>query len=58
MRKATRDTVEGRLSKGRLGLIEGTLRRYLLPYFGKKLINDITSAVAIAINDMIPHRLH
>ena len=44
VRKATRDTVEGRLSEGRLGLVEGTLRRYLQPYFGKKLINDITTA--------------
>ena len=44
VRKARRDTVEGRLSEGRLGLVEGTLRRYLNPYFGKKLINDITSA--------------
>jgi integrase len=42
VRKATRDTVEGRLSKGRLELVIGTLRRYLLPYFGKLAIDDIT----------------
>jgi integrase len=44
VRKAERDTLEGRLSKGRLGLVEGTLRRYLIPYFGKRHINDITAA--------------
>ncbi len=44
IRKAERDTLEGRLSEGRLELVAGTLRRYLLPYFGKRLINDITTA--------------
>ena len=42
--KVERETLEGRLSEGRLGLIKGTLRRYLLPYFGKKLLNDLTAA--------------
>lgn len=36
VRKAQRETLEGRLSKGRLVLVEGTLKRYLLPFFGKK----------------------
>jgi integrase len=44
VRKSARDTLEGRLSKGRLVLIEGTLRRYLLPFFGKKQVNSITTA--------------
>ncbi|WP_254432482.1 tyrosine-type recombinase/integrase [Magnetospirillum sp. SS-4] len=44
VRKSARDTLEGRLSKGRLVLIEGTLRRYLLPFFGKRPINSITTA--------------
>jgi len=30
------------LSKGRLGLVEGTLRRYLLPFFNERPINEIT----------------
>ncbi len=37
LRKAERDTVEGHLSKGRLGLVEGTLRRFLVPLFGVQL---------------------
>ena len=44
VRKAQRETLEGRLSKGRLVLVEGTLKRYLLPFFGKKPINSITTA--------------
>ncbi|BAE50927.1 tyrosine-type recombinase/integrase [Paramagnetospirillum magneticum] len=44
VRKAKRDTLEGRLSKGRLVLVEGTLRRYLLPFFGKRPINSLTTA--------------
>ncbi|WP_245649011.1 tyrosine-type recombinase/integrase [Magnetovibrio blakemorei] len=44
LRKAERETIEGRLSKGRLGLVAGTLRRYLVPFFGKRLLNEITAA--------------
>ena len=44
VRKVARDVTEGRLSKGRLALIQGTLRRYLLPFFGKCLIGAIDQA--------------
>ena len=43
-RKAARDTAEERLSKGWLGLVEGTLRRYLVPFFGARTINNIGQA--------------
>ena len=41
LRKVARDVAEGRLSKGRLTLVKGTLRRYLLPFFGTRFINTI-----------------
>jgi integrase len=44
VRKVARDVAERRLSKGRLALIQGTLRRYLLPFFGKCLIGAIDQA--------------
>ncbi len=44
LRKAERLTLEGNLSEGRLGLVKGTLERYLLPYFGKRAINEISTA--------------
>jgi integrase len=44
LRKVERATLEGNLSGGRLVLVRGTLERYLLPYFGKRAINEISTA--------------
>ena len=44
VRKVERQTLEGRLSKGRLQLIKGTLKRYLVAYFGSKLLSELTAA--------------
>lgn len=42
---AERETREGRLSKGRLGFVRGTIRRYMVPFFGQYALGDITPAV-------------
>jgi integrase len=42
---AERETREGRLSKGRLGFVRGTIRRYMLPFFGKRALEEITPAL-------------
>lgn len=43
LRKAGRDAEQGRLSKGRVGLIRGTLERYMRQYYGRKAIDSITA---------------
>jgi integrase len=43
VKKVKRDVDEQRLGQGRLDVIEGTLKRYLIPFYGHKLITDITS---------------
>lgn len=42
LQKVEREVRERRLSKGRLVLVAGTLRRYLLPFFAKRPINEIS----------------
>lgn len=43
LRRAERDAEHGRLSDGRVGLIRGTLDRYLRGYYGRKAIDKITA---------------
>ena len=51
LQEAERLYIEGRKSQGRYDIIRGTLRRYLLPYFGKR---DIT---AIHRKDLMDYRV-
>jgi len=44
LKTVDRDTVEGRLGTGRQSLITGTVERYLIPFFGKYNITEITTA--------------
>lgn len=57
LRTVGRDTVEGRLGTGRQCLITGTVERYLIPFFGKYNITEITAAHFAEYDDWRRHGL-